>query len=152
MRFRRFPRGQSLRSGPLLRGRHGGLEKRGGRKSSRRTPLPNLKGFWAPLRLVRFPPPQVSLLYFFLNKKSKREQTRNSFGGLQNFFGRVRRLVRFPPSIRFAPPISWPNLRSKNAAFCICVSKGPLRSVETWKLGFINRVLVAVIFEASKCL
>ena len=38
---------------------------------------PRKKGFWTPLRLVRFPPPSV----FFLVLQSKTEQTRSSCGG-----------------------------------------------------------------------
>ena len=50
---------------PLLRGRHGGLEKRGGRTTSRRAPLPKKAFGPPPLRLVRFPPPSVSPFCFF---------------------------------------------------------------------------------------
>ena len=62
------------------------MEKRGGRKTSRRTPLP--KRGSGPSRTVRFPPPRVSLLLFSCTDPTT-EQTRSSFGRVQKFFWRV---------------------------------------------------------------
>ena len=76
-----------------LKGRHGGVEKRGGRKASRMTPLPK-RGFGPPLVRYVFHSPQVSTT----------EQNKKLFWRGPNIFGRARSLVRFPPPIRFAPP------------------------------------------------
>ena len=45
----------------------GGVEKRGGRKTSRLTPL-SKRGFWTPLVRYVFHPSRVSLLYFSCTK------------------------------------------------------------------------------------
>ena len=68
-----------------FRGRHGGVEKRGGRKTSRMTPLPK-RGFGP--RLVRyvFHPLRCQCSVFPV-QESATEQTRSSFGGVQNFSG-----------------------------------------------------------------
>ena len=47
----------------------------------------------------------------FPAQKSKTQHTRSSFGGVRNIFMSLR-LVCCPPSMRFAPPISWPNFRT----------------------------------------
>ena len=80
----------------------GGLEKGGGRKTSRRTPLPK-RG------TVRFPPPLGCRCSVFPVQKSTIEQTRSSFGGVQNFSGgRVLWYVFLPPYVLHPPPLSWP--------------------------------------------
>ena len=52
----------------------GGVEKRGGRKTSRMTPRPQ-RGFLDPPHTVRFPPPSGVVALFFLYKKSTTGQT-----------------------------------------------------------------------------
>ena len=59
--------------GKHFRGRHGGVEKRGGWKTSRMTPLPK-RGFWTPPRTVRFPPPAGVSAPFFLYKKPRQSR------------------------------------------------------------------------------
>ena len=86
------------------------MEKRGGWKTSRMTPLPK-RGFGPPLVRYVFHPPQVSVLCFPV-QKSTTEQTRSSFGGVQKFLGeRVLWYVFLPPYV-LHPPISRPQRRS----------------------------------------
>ena len=76
------------------RGRHRGVEKREGWKTSQMTPLK--KGFGPPSYGTFFHPPQVSVLCFPV-QESTTEQTRSSFGGVQKFSGeRVRWYVFLP--------------------------------------------------------
>ena len=82
-----------------FRGRHGGVEKRGGWKTSRMTPLPK-RGFGPPPRTVRFLPPSGVSALFFLYKNPRQ--------GVQNFSGeRVLWYVFLPPYV-LHPPISRP--------------------------------------------
>ena len=102
---------QSVRTGALIRGRHGGVKKRGGWKTSRMTPLPK-RGFGPPLVRYVFHPPQVSVFpppsgvsALFLLYKNPRQSRPEALLEGPNIFGRVRSLVRFPPPpMRFAPP------------------------------------------------
>ena len=81
----------------------GGVEKRGGWKTSRMTPLPK-RGFGAPPRTIRFPPLSgVSALFFSCTKVHDRADQKLFWRG-PKIFRRARFLVRFPPPIRFAPP------------------------------------------------
>ena len=82
------------------------MEKRGGWKTSRMTPSPK-RGFGPPLLRYVFHPPQVSVLCFLLYKTHDRADQKLFWRG-PKIFGRARSLVRFPPPIRFAPPISRP--------------------------------------------
>ena len=83
------------------------MEKRGGRKTSRMTPLPK-RGFGPPLVRYVFHPPQVSVLCFSCTKISTTEQPKSSFGGVQKFSGeRVLWYVFLPPYV-LHPPISRP--------------------------------------------
>ena len=67
----------------FLRGRHGGVEKRGGVENL--TNDAPKKGFWTPpLVWYVFHPAQVSVLCFPVQDFTT-EQTRSSFGGVQNF-------------------------------------------------------------------
>ena len=78
--------------------------KRGGRKTSRMTPLPK-KGFGPPLvRYVFHPPSGVSALVFLYKNHDRAEQ--KLFWRGPNIFGRARSLVHFPPpyALQFAPP------------------------------------------------
>ena len=94
-----------------IRGRHGGVEKGGGWKTSRMTPLPK-RGFGPPLVRYVFHPPQVSVLCFPV-QKSTTEQTRSCFGGVQKFLGeRVLWYVFLPPYV-LHPPISRPKQRAQ---------------------------------------
>ena len=85
-----------------VRGCHGGVEKRGGWKTSRMTPLPR-RGLGPPLVRYVFHPPQVSVLCFSCTKIHDRVDQKLFWRG-PKIFGRARSLVRFPPPIRFAPP------------------------------------------------
>ena len=78
------------------------MEKRGGWKTSRMTPLPK-RGFGPPLVRYVFHPPQASGALFFLYKNPRRADQKLFWRG-PKIFGRARSLVRFPPPIRFAPP------------------------------------------------
>ena len=80
----------------------GGVEKRGGRKTSQMTPLPK-RGFGPPPRTVRFPPLSGVSALFFLYKNPRQRGPEALLEG-RKIFGRARSLVRFPPPIRFAPP------------------------------------------------
>ena len=88
--------------GLTVRGRHGGVEKGGGWKTSRMTPLPK-RGFGPPLVRYVFHPPQASTLCFSCTKIHDRADQKLFWRGPKSF-GRARSLVRFPPPIRFAPP------------------------------------------------
>ena len=85
-----------------IRGRHGGVEKEGGWKTSRMTPLPK-RAFGPPLVRYVFHPPRVSVLCFSCTKIHDRWDQKLFWRGC-SIFGRARSLVRFPPPIRFAPP------------------------------------------------
>ena len=80
----------------------GGVEKRGGWKTSRMTPLPK-RGFGPPLVRYVFHPPHVSVLCFSCTTIHDRGDQKLFWRG-PKIFGRARSLVRFPPPIRFAPP------------------------------------------------
>ena len=89
-------------------GRHGGVEKRGGWKTSRMTPLPK-RGFGPP-SYGTFSTPLTCQCSVFPVQKSTTEQTRSSFGGVQKFSGeRVLWYVFHPPYV-LHPPISRPKL------------------------------------------
>ena len=88
------------------RGRHGGVEKRGGRKTSRMTPLPK-RGFGPP-SYGTFSTPLRCQCSVFLYKKIHDRADQKLFWRGPKIFGRARSLERFPPPIRFAPPISPP--------------------------------------------
>ena len=77
----------------------GGLEKRGGWKTSRMTPLPK-RGFGPPPRTVRFPPRSGVSALFFLYKNPRQSRPEALLEGSQ-IFGGARSLFRFPPPIRF---------------------------------------------------
>ena len=80
----------------------GGVEKGGGRKTSRMTPLPK-RGFGPP-SYGTFSTPLARQCSVFPVQKSTTEQTRSSFGGVQKFSGeRVLWYVLHPPYV-FAPP------------------------------------------------
>ena len=64
--WRRARRNGALRA-CVIRGHHGGVEKRGGWKTSRMTPLPK-RGFGPPLVRYVFHLPQVSVLCFSCTK------------------------------------------------------------------------------------
>ena len=80
----------------------GGVEKGGGWKTSRMTPLPK-RGFGPPLVRYVFHPPQASAFCFSCTKIHDRADQKLFWRG-PKIFGRTRSLVRFPPPIRFAPP------------------------------------------------
>ena len=90
----------------FVRGRHGGVEKGGGWKTSRMTPLPK-RGFGPPLVRCVFHPPQVSVLCFSCTKIHDRADQKLFWRG-PKIFGRARSLVRFPPPYVLHPPISRP--------------------------------------------
>ena len=90
-----------------FRGRHGGGKKRGEEKPHQGHP--SQKGVLDPPSYGTFSTPFRCHCSVFPLQKSKREQNRSNFGGLQTCFGRVRSLVRFPPPYVLHPPISRPN-------------------------------------------
>ena len=101
----------------------GGVEKRGGWKTSRMTPPPKKGCHWTPPRTVRFHPPQVSVLCFACTK-STTEKTRSSFGGVQKFLGeRVLWYVFLPPYV-LHPPYHGP----KSLAASFYSSEGHIRT------------------------
>ena len=103
-------RARQHRNEPNLSGRHGGVEKRGGWKTSRMTPLPK-RGFGPPL-YGTFSTPLTCQCSVFPVQKSTTEQTRSSFGGVQKFSGeRVLWYVFHPPYV-LHPPISRPKNRA----------------------------------------
>ena len=85
-----------------IRGRHGGVEKRGGWKTSRMTPLP--KGVLDPPSYGTFSTPLRCQCSCFPVQKSTTEQTRSSFGLVPKFSGESVLWYVFLPPIRFAPP------------------------------------------------
>ena len=88
----------------VVRGRHGGVEKGGGWKTSRMTPLP--KSGLGPPSYGTFSTPLRCQRSVFPVQKSTTEQTRSSFGGVQKFSGeRVLWYVFLPPYV-LHPPIS----------------------------------------------
>ena len=102
------------------------MEKRGGWKTSRMTPLPKRGVIGPPLIRYVFHPPQVSVLCFSCTKFTT-EQTRSSFGGVQNFSGgRVLWYVFLPPYV-LHPPISRPKLK---------VDKNLGKTIQIAKIGF----------------
>ena len=81
---------------------HGGWKIGGGKPHEGHLP----KTGWTPLRLVRFPPPRVSVFCFFV-QESTMEQTRSlSFGAPEISGGRS--LVRFLPPTFSTPPYHGP--------------------------------------------
>ena len=80
------------------------MEKGGGWKTSRND-TPSQKGVLDPPSYGTFSTPLRCQCSVFPVQKSTTEQTRSSFGGVQNFSGeRVLWYVSPPPPIRFAPP------------------------------------------------
>ena len=88
----------------FFRGRHGGVEKRGGRKTSRRTPLPK-RGFGPPSSGTFFPPPSGVAPLFFLYKKPKLSTPEALWEGSEIFSGGCVVWYVFPPPLRFAPSL-----------------------------------------------
>ena len=84
-------------------------KKRGDENLTNYTP-PKKEVLDPPLVRYTFNPSQVSVLCFFPVQKSTTEQTRGSFGGVQNFRERAFSGT-FSSPIRFAPPISRPNFK-----------------------------------------
>ena len=83
--------------------RHGGVEKRRGRKTSRMTPLPK-RVFGPPPRTVRSPPPRSGVSALFSCAKIHDRAEQKLFWRGPTIFGRARFLVRFSLPIRFVPP------------------------------------------------
>ena len=96
------------RWGFCFRGRHGGVEKGGGWKTSRMTPLPK-RDFGPPLVRYVFHPPQASALCFSCTEIHDRADNRSSFGGIQKFSGERVLWYVFLPPYGLHPPISRPN-------------------------------------------
>ena len=69
---------------PTVRGRHGGVEKRGRWKTSRMTSLPK-GGFGHPLVRYVFHPPQVSVLCFLLYKNPRQSRPEALLDGSKHF-------------------------------------------------------------------
>ena len=97
------------------------MEKGGGWKTSRMTPLPKM-GFGPPLVRYVFHPPQASALCFSCTKIHDRADQKLFWRG-PKIFGRACSLVRFPPPIRFVRSEklqneSFPNFSSFRPEFC----------------------------------
>ena len=107
-----------LRAMRFFRGRHGGVEKGGGRKTSRMTPLPK-RGFWTPppVRYV-FHPPRVSLLCFSGRKNPRLSRPEVLLEG-----SRIFREGAFTGT--FSSPHT----------FCTPPYQGPSFGVSTWPIG-----------------
>ena len=85
----------------------GGVEKRGGWKTSRMTPLPK-RGFGPP-SYGTFSTPLRCQCSVFPVQKATTEQTRSSFGGVQKFSGEcVLWYASPPPPSVLHPPMSRP--------------------------------------------
>ena len=95
--------GHNFTSFLWFRGRHGGVEKRGGRKTSRMTPLQK-RGFGPPPpRTVCFPPPSGVSALLFPYKNPRQSRTEALLEGSKNFRESAFSGT-FPTPIRFAPP------------------------------------------------
>ena len=101
----------------IFRGRHGGVEKRGGWKTSRMTQ----KGFWTPPRTVRFPPPSGVSTLFFLYKDPRQSRPEALLEGSKNFRESAFSGTFSSPHTFCTPPISRPkrelSLRFESLAF-----------------------------------
>ena len=78
------------------------MEKRGGWKTSRMTPLPKSR-FGPPSYGTFSTPPQVSVLCFSCTRIHDGADQKLFWRG-PKIFGGARSLVSFPPPVRFAPP------------------------------------------------
>ena len=85
----------------------GGVEKRGGWKTSRMTPL-SQKGFWTPPLARYVSTPLRCQCSVFPVQKSTTEQTRSFFGEVQKFSGERALWYVFLPPYVLHPPISRP--------------------------------------------
>ena len=90
-----------------FRRRHGGVEKRGGRKTSRMTPLP--KRGLGPPRTVRFPPPAGVSALFFLYKNPRQSRPEALLEGSKTFRESAFSATFSSPHTFCPPPISRPN-------------------------------------------
>ena len=86
----------------FFRGRHGGVEKGGGWKTSRMTPLPK-RGFGPPLVRYVFHPPLRCQCSVFLYKNQRQSRPEAVLEGSKNFRESAFSGT-FSPPIRFAPP------------------------------------------------
>ena len=81
----------------------GGWKKGGGRKTSRRIPLPQKRALGPPSSGTFSSSLGVGCSVFPV-QESKTQHTRSSFGEVRKICWSLRCLVRFPPPIRFEPP------------------------------------------------
>ena len=130
------------------------MEKGGGRKTSRRTPLPK-RGFGPPLVRYVFHPPQASELCFCCTKIHARADQKLFWRG-RKIFGRARSLVRFPPPIRFAPPHITAQVVSQKSSNCKetssnCKQKSAQTQLEV-KSSIVSRKLPTVSQKAASLL
>ena len=89
---------------PEFRERHGGWKKGGGGKPHEGQP--SQKGFWTPLRSVRFPPLSGAMALFFLYKRPHLSRLEALLEGLRNFSGGcVLWYVFLPPYVLHPPHI-----------------------------------------------
>ena len=94
---------------PIVKERHGGVEKRGGWKTSRMTPLPK-RGFGPPPRTVRFPPPSGVNVLFFLYKNPRQSRPEALLEGSKHFRERAFSGTFSSPHTFCTPPLSRPNI------------------------------------------
>ena len=92
-----------------FRERHGGVEKRGGWKTSRMTPLPK-SGFGPPPRTVRFPPPSGVSPLFFLYKNPRESRPEALLEGSKNFRERAFSGTFSSPHTFCTPPYHGPRI------------------------------------------
>ena len=98
-----------MRWGQCFRGRHGGVETRGGWKTSRMTPLPK-RGFGPSPRTVRFPPPSG------ISARSKihdRADQRLFWRGPKKYRESLLLWYVFLPPYVLHPPISRPKVLNR---------------------------------------
>ena len=93
----------------LIRGRHGGVEKRGGWKTSRTTPLPK-RGFGPTFVRYVFHPPQVSVLCFSCTKIHDGSDQKLFWRGSKNFRESAFSDTFSSPHTLCTPPYHGPTL------------------------------------------
>ena len=111
------------------------MEKGGGWKTSRTTPLPK-RGFGPPLVRYVFHPPQASALCFSCTKIHDRADQKLFWRG-PKIIGRARSLVRFPPPYVLHPPISRPKLEALQALAALSLPR-PSKTLHTMQTSRIT--------------
>ena len=108
-----------------FRGRHGGVEKGGGWKTSRMPPLPK-RGFGPPPPTVRFPPPSGVSALFFLYKNPPQSRPEALLEGSKIFRESAFSGTFSSPHTFCTPPIHCPNICRHLRAAEITLTKARL--------------------------